>query len=136
VESGVVAIVFTDLLTGVLIGIVAGAFFVIRTNHHDAFTLVHRDALYLLRLNKDASFVNKTEFKTKLASLPDGAQLIIDGSKATFIDSDVYDVLADFSEAARHRNIRIELKNFTDKSQAYRKGRIRDGVVQEAAARQ
>jgi MFS superfamily sulfate permease-like transporter len=132
----ILAIVFTDLLTGVLIGIVVGAIFVIRTNHHDAFTLVHRDTMYLLRLNKDASFVNKTELKTKLASLPDGAQLIIDGSKATFIDSDVYDVLTDFTESAKHRNIRIELKNFLDKSQAYRKERVRNGVVQKIAAGQ
>ncbi|MGH7181509.1 MAG: SulP family inorganic anion transporter, partial [Nitrospiraceae bacterium] len=36
----VLAIVFTDLLKGVLIGLVCGLFFVLRSNHHDAVTVV------------------------------------------------------------------------------------------------
>lgn len=131
----VLAIVFTDLLTGVLIGIVFGIVFVIRTNHHSAFTLVQQDSMFLLRLNKDASFVNKTELKTKLASLPPGSSLIVDGSKAIFIDSDVYDVLVDFSEGARHRQIDIEFKHFHNKTQNYRTRRQGNGVVQKAATR-
>ncbi len=125
----IVAIVFTDLLTGVLIGIVIGIGFVIRTNHHSAFTLVNQDSMYLLRLNKDASFVNKTELKLKLASLPAGSSLIVDGSKAIFIDSDVYDVLTDFEEGARHRQIDIEFKHFYNKLQSYRQRSTSNAVV-------
>jgi MFS superfamily sulfate permease-like transporter len=131
----VLAIVFTDLLMGVCIGIVFGIIFVIRTNHHSAFTLVRQEHMYLLRLNKDASFVNKTELKTKLMSLPPGALLIVDGSKAIFIDTDVYDVMTDFAEGAKHKNIEIEYKNFHNKSQSYRTRRRRNGVLQEVAAR-
>lgn len=131
----VLAIVFTDLLTGVLIGIVVGVVFVIRTNHHAAFTLVRQDRMFLLRFNKDASFVNKTEFKRKLMMVPDNSTLIIDGSKAIFIDSDVYDVMTDFEEAARHKQIAIEFKHFRNKSQSYRTRRRSNGIVQEAAAR-
>jgi MFS superfamily sulfate permease-like transporter len=131
----VLAIVFTDLLTGVLIGIVFGIVFVIRTNHHSAFTLVHRDTLFLLRFNKDASFVNKTEFKNKLMLVPEHSSLIIDGSKAIFIDSDIYDVMNDFAQAAQHKQIAIEFKHFHNKSQNYRTRRRSDGILQEAAAR-
>jgi MFS superfamily sulfate permease-like transporter len=131
----VLAIVFTDLLTGVSIGIVFGIVFVIRTNHHSAFTLVRQDQMFLLRFNKDASFVNKTEFKRKLMQVPDNASLIVDGSKAIFIDSDIYDVMSDFEEAAKHRQISIELKNFLKKSQNYRNRRRDNGIIQEAAAR-
>ncbi len=125
----VLAIIFTDLLIGVLVGIVFGVFFVIRTNHHAAFTLVHQDSMYLLRFNKDASFVNKSELKTKLASLPAQSSLIVDGTKAIFIDSDLYDVLADFTEGAKHKQITIEFKQFHNKSQNYRKRRPINGVV-------
>ena len=125
----VLAIVFTDLLVGVLIGVVFGVIFVIRTNHHSAFTLVHQDSMYLLRFNKDASFVNKSELKTKLASLPAQSSLIIDGTKAIFIDNDLYDVIADFAEGAPHRQILLEFKQFHNKSQNYRKRRGTNGVV-------
>lgn len=125
----VLAIVFTDLLTGVLIGIVFGIIFVIRTNHHSAFTLVHQDELFLLRFNKDASFVNKTELKTKLSSIPPQSSLIVDGTRATFIDRDVYDVLSDFEEGAVHTQINIEFKNFHQKLQNYRRRRPANGVV-------
>ncbi len=125
----VLAIVFTDLLLGVLIGVVFGVVFVIRTNHHSAFTLVHQDSMYLLRFNKDASFVNKSELKAKLSSLPSNSSVIIDGRKATFIDNDLYDVLKDFKESAVHKKIDIEFKQFYDKSQSYRKRRPSHGIV-------
>ena len=125
----VLAIVFTDLLTGVVIGIVFGVIFVIRTNHHAAFTLVHQDSMYLLRLNKDASFVNKTELKLKLASVPAGSGLIVDGTRAIFIDRDIYDVLADFKEGAPHRGIDVEFKNFHQKLQNFRKRSRAHGIV-------
>lgn len=123
------AIVFTDLLTGVLIGIVFGVIFVIRTNQHSAFTLVSQDMMFLLRLNKDASFVNKTELKEKLSSLPANSSLIVDGTRATFIDRDIYDVLADFEEGAPHREIQVEFKNFHQKMQNFRKRGRAHGIV-------
>lgn len=129
----VLAIVFTDLLTGVLIGIVFGFFFVIRTNHHSALTLVSQDNYYLIRFNKDMSFVNKTELKDKLAKIPANSSLIVDGTKASFIDNDIYDVITDFLESARYRKINVELKHFDSKAQSYRR-RTKDGKLQKTVA--
>lgn len=129
----VLAIVFTDLLIGIAIGLVVGLFFVIRTNHHSAMTVVNQDDYYLIRFNKDVSFVNKTELKDKLSNIPPNSNLIIDGKKAVFIDSDIYDVVADFVESAHHRNITVELMHFESKSQNYRKGGL-DGKLQKVIA--
>ena len=129
----VLAIVFTNLLVGIGIGIVFGVLFVIKTNHHSAMTLVNQDQNYLIRFNKDVSFVNKTELKDKLSAIPANSFLVIDGTKAMFIDSDIYDVIADFQESARHQNISIELKSFESKSQVFLRGRI-DGKLQKAIA--
>ncbi len=130
----VTAIVFTDLLDGVLIGLVVGTFFVIRTNHHSAMTLVSQENNYLLRFNKDVSFVNKSELKDKLSSIPSHSHLIIDGSKSTFIDSDIYDVVADFEESARYRDIEIELNHYHSKLQNYRRRRSLDGKLSKTSA--
>jgi MFS superfamily sulfate permease-like transporter len=107
----VTAIVFTDLLKGVLVGLAFGIFFVIRTNHHDAITVVSQDSDYLMRFNKDASFVNKNELRTRLRKIPDGAHLIIDGRKALYIDRDIHEVVEDFRLLAPYKNITLEIKN-------------------------
>lgn len=125
----VTAIVFTDLLTGITVGLVVGFFFVIRTNHHSSITLVSQENYYMVRFNKDLSFVNKNELKEKLMMIPNDSIVIIDGTKSTYIDSDIYDVILDFEQNAQYRNIEVELKHFYSKSQNYRRGGGHDGKL-------
>jgi MFS superfamily sulfate permease-like transporter len=108
----VIAVVFIDLLTGVMVGFACGLFFVIRTNHHDAITVARDEGDYLLRFTKDASFINKNEFRRKLRELPDNAHVLIDGSRALFVDHDIREIVDDFRELAPHKNIQVELKGW------------------------
>jgi MFS superfamily sulfate permease-like transporter len=112
----VVAIIFTDLLTGVLMGLSIGLFFVLKTNHHDAVSVVNDGNQYLMRLNKDVSFVNKSELKRALRQVPDGSTVLIDGTRAMFIDKDAHDLFKGFQEQAHHRDINVELKNIQRKT--------------------
>ena len=114
----VVAIVFTDLLKGVLVGFAVGIFFVVRANHHQAVTLVSQESYYLMRLNKDATFVHKAMIKSLLRTIPDGATLIIDGTKALYVDHDIAEVVSEFRQAAYFRKITVETKNFDHKLRA------------------
>lgn len=116
----VVAIVVTDLLTGITVGMVVGFFFVMRTNHHSAITIVSQETYYLIRFNKDLSFINKSELKEKLRQIPPNSNVIIDGTRSTFIDNDIYDVVKDFEENSRFRNVLLEYKHFHSKAQNYR----------------
>jgi MFS superfamily sulfate permease-like transporter len=111
----VVAVVFTDLLTGIIIGTAFGLLFVLQANHHSAVIVVNQDDHYLVRFNKDMSFVNKSELKEALRKLPDNCYVCIDGTKAMFIDNDIDDVINDFKEAAKYRGIDVELKHFHTK---------------------
>ena len=108
----VLAIVFTDLLKGVLIGLAFGLFFVIRANHHRAITVVSQDNAYLLRFNKDLTFVNKAELKEALRSIPANSTVIVDGTRALYIDHDIRDAVDEFRQACYFRNVTLELKNF------------------------
>lgn len=112
----VLAVVFTDLLTGIAIGLSVGMFYVIRTNHQLAVTLVNIDNYYLLRFSKDMTFINKSELKAKLSRIPNDTMLLIDGSKSRFIDADIYDTVAEFAQSAVFRNIDIEYKSFEAKA--------------------
>lgn len=108
----VVAILFTDLLVGIGIGWVVGLGYALRTHHNAAFTLSRNGTNYYLRFNKDATFVHKTELKTKLRQLPGQCTLVVDAHRAHFIDNDIYDVLAQFRLAAPYRHIGVTFLNF------------------------
>lgn len=115
----VVAILLTDLLIGIAIGMVIGIIFVLRSNFHQAITLTQHGSHYLLRLHKDVSFLNQALLRKHLSSIPDNSELIIDGAKALFIDHDILETIADFLLVASDRHITIELhglKQFTDKN--------------------
>jgi len=64
-----------------------------------------------MRFNKDASFVNKSELRRKLRGLPEGAHVIIDGTKALYVDHDIEEAVADFRKLAPYKDITVELKH-------------------------
>lgn len=112
----VTAILTTDLLQGIAIGMAIGIFFVLRANFHEAITLTQRGSNYLLRLHKDVSFLNKALLRQHLVSIPDGASLLIDGHKALFIDQDILETIADFRLAAADRDISVEIQGVDPKA--------------------
>ncbi|MFZ6009971.1 MAG: SulP family inorganic anion transporter [Bacteroidota bacterium] len=106
----IVAIVLTDLLIGIFIGIAVGLVFVLKTNFHQAIFVVNEGSNYLVRLNKDVSFLNKALLRKTFREIPEGSYVMIDGARSTFIDQDILETISDFRESATNRNIQIELK--------------------------
>jgi MFS superfamily sulfate permease-like transporter len=107
----IVAILFTDLLKGVVIGIVVGLIFVLRSNFKSAVFVVHDELKYLFRLRKDVSFLNKPIVKNKLEQVPENAHVVIDISRADFIDKDIIEVIEDFMIHAPLKNISVDFNN-------------------------
>lgn len=107
------AIVFTDLLKGVLIGIGLGIFYIIRSNFRTSVFLVNDKRHYLIRLRKDISFFSKPVLKEKLESIPANSSLLIDATRAEFIDKDVIDTINEFMQHAHLKNILVDLKKST-----------------------
>lgn len=117
----ILAILFTDLLTGVLIGIGSGLFFLVRSNFKTSIFIVHDKHKYLVRLRKDVSFLNKPIIKNKLEEVPENSSVLIDASRADFIDKDVVEVIEDFMIHAPLKNIRVEIKFSEFKQQGFNK---------------
>jgi MFS superfamily sulfate permease-like transporter len=115
------AILVTDLLTGVLIGIAIGLFFVMRSNFKSAVLVVHDDNKFLFRLRKDVSFLNKPIIKNKLEQVPENSSVLIDASRADFIDKDIVEVIEDFMIHAPLKNIFVEVKYSQYKNQGFNK---------------
>jgi MFS superfamily sulfate permease-like transporter len=118
----IIAILLTNLLIGIFIGIAVGLFFVLKSNFHEAISIVKHGDNYLLRLNKDVSFLNKSVLRRTFERIPQGANLIIDGGNSQFIDSDIIETIEDFVLNAPSRNIQVELKkSFSSSSEFFRK---------------
>jgi MFS superfamily sulfate permease-like transporter len=66
----VIAILLTDLLVGIGIGMVVGLFFVIRTNFQKAVIVTELNGNFLVKLQKDVSFLNKAPLMKELAQIP------------------------------------------------------------------
>jgi len=110
------AILFTDLLIGIMIGTVVALFSLVRSNFKSAVMVVHDDNKYLVRFRKDISFLNKPIVKEKLESVPADSFMLIDMTRADFIDKDIIDVVNEFLQHAHLKNIRVEIKKSRIKS--------------------
>ncbi len=106
----IAAILLTDLLIGITIGMAVGLFFVIKSNFHEAIQVVKDDNNYLVKFNKDVTFLNKAALKKSLESIPEGSYVLIDGTKSIFIDQDISEVIDDFTATAPLKGINVELK--------------------------
>ncbi|WP_139558047.1 SulP family inorganic anion transporter [Methylotetracoccus oryzae] len=106
----IIAILFTDLLKGMGIGMLCGLFYVMRANFHAALTLTRDGNNYLLRLQKDVSFLNKPLLRELLEQVEPCSSLIIDGHRAQFIDQDILETLYDYRRSAVDDNIALELR--------------------------
>ena len=106
----IAAIVFTDLLKGVMVGMGVGLFYVIRNNFRTAVLCVNHENNYLIRLRKDVSFFIKPILKQKLEKIPDNANLILDLTNAEYLDKDVIDTINEFSQHTSLKNIRFMIK--------------------------
>lgn len=116
----VLAVVLTDLLTGVGIGLAASAFAILRGNLKNAYFFhreqYHEGDLINIKLSQEVSFLNKAAIKITLDDLPDHSRVLIDASDTFYIDFDVLESIREFAkEKAPGKNIQLTLKGFRDK---------------------
>jgi MFS superfamily sulfate permease-like transporter len=110
----ILAVVFTDLLTGVGIGLVVAMFYILKNNMINAFSYRMEESpsheKVTMILAEEVSFLNKASIQKALYGLPKTVQEIeINGSKSRYIDKDVIEVIEDFEKNALSKGIRVSL---------------------------
>ncbi|MCH2045883.1 MAG: SulP family inorganic anion transporter, partial [Saprospiraceae bacterium] len=110
----ILAIVFTDLLTGVLIGLCVSIFFILKSNYRSPFVMkrekMNTGETMVLKLPNQVSFLNKASIKDILWALEENAKVIIDAKDCEYIDSDVLDILKEFKTVvAVEKNIQLSI---------------------------
>ena len=106
----IIAVLATDLLVGVAIGMVAEFLVhVLRSVHWDEVLKLYHEVeetepgVYHVRIDGAAFFANFLSLKSELASLPDGRKLIFDLSEAETIDHTVMEFIHHYCEDYQRR---------------------------------
>jgi MFS superfamily sulfate permease-like transporter len=110
------ALVFTDMLTGVILGLAVGAFHILMYNYKVDYLLEKRaNNTYTLHLSEYMSFLNKAGVMNVLRDIPANSMVTVDASRTEIIDSDVHEVISNFVKRAKGENITIEWKGLEGK---------------------
>lgn len=111
------AILLTDLLMGILIGLAVSAGFILYGNLHKGVRVYKEKHLHgvvtRIELPSQVTFLNRSSLITALEHVHKHEQLIIDATHCHSIDPDIYDVIQDYqSETAVQRKIDLKLIGF------------------------
>ncbi len=98
----VTAIVFTDLLIGIVIGLVVAIGFILNSNMRrpvQRFVEQHLggDVVHIVLANQ-VSFLNRAALSTALNEVPRSGRVLLDAQSTDYIDPDVLDLIRDYKE--------------------------------------
>jgi carbonic anhydrase len=132
-----VAIVLTDLLIGICIGMVLSLLFILNSNLRRPVRKIHEkhidgDMLHI-ELGDQVSFLNKASLESALREAPRGSRLLLDARRTDYIDPDVLSLIREFNDkTAPAFDITMQLVGFREKYKLFDKEDTVDFSVQEA----
>jgi len=113
------AVVFTDLLKGVALGMIVNIIFVLLGNSKRAYKFRKEDYqegdIIHIDLAQEVSFLNKSAIKATLNALPENSKVVINASDTVYIAHDVLDLIYEFEKIkSKESNINVKLVGFKE----------------------
>ena len=113
----IVAMVLTDLLTGVLCGLAVSVLFTLQHSYRNSYhfsDVVTEDNVptHRIVMAEEVSFFNKPSILKKLNSIPRNTKVILDFSKSKSVAYDVKELVSDFVASAASKGITVETVMF------------------------
>ena len=110
----ILGIIFTDLLIGISLGLMVGIVVILIKSLQNSHFMHMEDVSngqhkIKMTLAEEVTFFNKGAILKELDSLPHDSYLDLDVTRTRYLDNDIIEILEDFSEKARNRNIHINL---------------------------
>lgn len=112
-----IAVVFTDLLKGVALGVIISIIFILKGNLKRAYRF-HKEEyadcdIIHIDLAQEVSFLNKAAIKSTLSEIPENSKVIINAADTVYIAHDILDLIREFKTTrAIDENIKVKLKGF------------------------
>lgn len=115
-----VAIVFTDLLIGILIGLGISLLFILYSNLQRGFHVVRENhvggTVTRLEFANQVSFLNRAQLATTLAGFKKDDQVVLDARTTDYIDPDILSIIREFkNDQAPVRGVQVSLTGFKDR---------------------
>ncbi|EXD77897.1 permease family protein [Acinetobacter baumannii 947299] len=112
-----VAILLTDLLTGILVGLFTSSAFILYGNFNKGVRVYKEKHLHgivtRIELPSQVTFLNRSALISALEHVHKDQQLIIDATQCDSIDPDIYQVIQDYqNETAVKRQVDLKLIGF------------------------
>lgn len=112
-----IAVVVTDLLKGVALGMIISIIFVLKGNLKRAYIFrkeeYHDGDIIHIDLAQEVSFLNKAAIKQTLGEIPENSKVIINASDTVYIAHDVLDLIKEFKTIkAKEEGIKVKLVGF------------------------
>ena len=117
-----VAIVFTDLVTGVLIGMAISVGFILNSNLRRPLRRIIEkhlggDVMHIVLANQ-VSFLNRAALEKTLRKAEPGSHILLDAESTDYIDPDVLSLITNFKEqVAPVLGVQVSLKGFRKRYQ-------------------
>ena len=109
----VLGVVFIDLLKGISLGMLVAIITIIPSKLSDVFTINEETQNGVPKikmiLSEKLTFFNKRAVFKALEEIEGGAEVTIDMSNSKYIDSDIVEIIDDFNNQAKERNISVSL---------------------------
>ena len=104
----ILAILFTDLLKGIGIGLIIAIFYIIKRNFKGNHEVITSEKGVEIILGENVNFLNIASIKNTLMNLPEGAHVIINSSRSKSLDYDIQELLLDFIDiTSKTKNITV-----------------------------
>ncbi|WP_256003884.1 SulP family inorganic anion transporter [Pedobacter deserti] len=111
----IIAVLLTDLLKGVAVGMLFSVFYLLRTNMRNPyFYKIHAEGNkknLRIKLAEEVSFLNKAAIQVVLNKIPKETNVVIDGTNSRYIDPDVLETIFNFKHNAYTKGIIVTLEN-------------------------
>jgi len=108
----IVAIVLSDLLIGVLIGLGVSSAFILYSHYKSEVVSIVQEKNYTrLIFAENITFLNKARIVSILDSIEEGSEVILDLSSCKFIDHDVVESIQDFRDHCFERYIHVLIES-------------------------
>jgi carbonic anhydrase/SulP family sulfate permease len=116
----VLAIVFTDLLVGVMMGMATSLLFILWSNTQQGVRVIEErhvgGLVHRIELGAHTTFLNRARLANELARYSRGDHVLLDARVADFIDPDMVAMIHEFvNETAPARGIDVSLIGFKDR---------------------
>ncbi|MEJ2882938.1 SulP family inorganic anion transporter [Pedobacter sp. GR22-6] len=128
----IIAVLLTDLLKGVAVGMLVSIFYLLRTNMRNPYFYKIQEEgnkkNIRIKLAEEVSFLNKAAIQVVLTNIPKETNVIIDGSNSRYIDPDVLETIFNYKHNAYTKGIIVSLENIKEQ---YTVPKLNNKVIEE-----